>query len=198
MVITMVAPIIHRQPPRGVCSMQRGLSLTELLVTTCLAATLASLAIPAMSDMLATQRRIGAVNNLMSSLHLARGEAIKRNGRTVLCKSADSVQCTSLGHWDQGWIVFHDRNNNAMRDVDEALVLHQGPLGERMRLSGNQPVARYVSYGANGTARMVSGAFQAGTFTLCASDGSQHDVRTIILSGTGRPRTARGSAADCP
>lgn len=197
MVVTMVAPI-HRLPICRGRSTQRGLTLAELLVTACLAATLATLAIPAMSDMLATQRRISAVNSLVSSLHLARGEAIKRNGRTVLCKSADSVQCTALGTWDQGWIVFHDLNNNALRDADEELVRQQGPLGGRMRLSGNQPVARYVSYGANGSARMISGAFQAGTFTLCGADGRQQDVRTIILSGTGRPRTARGAVGDCP
>jgi type IV fimbrial biogenesis protein FimT len=175
-----------------------GFTMLELLVTAAIASALMLVTIPAMTGMLDTQRRISSVNNFVSSLHLARSEAIKRNGRAVLCKSATSEQCTHSGHWDQGWIVFHDSNNNASRDPGELLLRQQGPLAGRLRLSGNQPVAHYVSYSATGSAKLVSGAFQAGTFTLCPQDGAADDVRKIILSGTGRPRTVKGVASDCP
>jgi len=174
-----------------------GFTLVELLVTVAIASTLMMLAIPAMTGMLDTQRRISALNRFVASLHLARGEAIKRNGRAVLCKSATGEQCTKAGQWEQGWIVFHDANNNASLDAGEWLLQQQGPLGGRLRLSGNLPVAHYVSYSASGSAKLVSGAFQAGTFTLCPRDGAAGEVRKIILSGTGRPRTAKGLANDC-
>ncbi len=174
-----------------------GFTLVELLVTAAIASLLMLVAFPAMTSMLDTQRRISAINTFVASMHLARGEAIKRNGRAVLCKSASGEQCTRAGRWDQGWILFHDSNNNASWDPGELLLLQQGPLGQRLRLSGNSPVAHYVSYSATGSAKMVSGAFQAGTFTLCPQDGVAGDVRKVILSGTGRPRTVKGVARDC-
>ena len=68
-------------------------------------------------------------------------------------------------------------------------------------MRGNAPVARYVSYGATGRARLISGAFQAGTFTLCpvsaSAAGSGAAVRQIVLSPTGRPRVVKATLADC-
>jgi len=176
---------------------RNGFTLIELLMTTAIASVLMVLAIPAMTGMLDTQRRMSSVNSLLSSLHLARSEAIKRNGRAVVCKSASGNQCAPGGGWEQGWIVFHDANNNASVDAGESLLRHQAPLGDRLRLSGNMPVARYVSYSALGTAKKVSGAFQAGTFTLCPAEGLPGVARKIVLSRTGRPRSIKGGPADC-
>lgn len=178
---------------------QRGVTLAELSVVTALAAVLAAIGLPAMTDLVDAQRRISAVNRFVSSLQFARSEAIKRNARAVLCKSADGLQCTQAGDWEQGWIVFHDANNNASVDAGETVLQRHGALGGRLRLSGNQPVARYVSYSAAGTARLLSGAFQAGSFVLCPGAGSRdRAVRRIVLSPTGRPRTVEGAASDCP
>ena len=176
---------------------RNGFTFIELLVTTAIASVLMVVTIPAMTGMLDTQRRISSVNSLLSSLHLARSEAIKRNGRAVVCKSASGNQCAPGGGWEQGWIVFHDANNNASVDAGESLLRRQAPLGDRLRLSGNRPVARYVSYSALGTAKKVSGAFQAGTFTLCPVDELPGTARKIVLSRTGRPRTIKGVPADC-
>lgn len=174
-----------------------GFSLSELLPVTAIAALLLGLAIPSMNTMLQTHRTRSTVGSFVSALHLARSEAIKRSGRAVVCKSASGIACTPGGGWEQGWIVFHDRNNNAAFDPGERLVGQQGPVSG-LRLAGNLPVANYVSYSASGSAKLTSGAFQAGTFTLCPVGGNNGaDVRKIVLSGTGRPRTVNGSAADC-
>jgi len=186
------APGIVRPPPWA-----SGFTLTELLLVTALAALLLGMAIPSMSAMLQTQRARSMVGSFVSALHFARSEAIKRNGRAVLCKSASGTACAQGGGWEQGWIVFHDGNNNAALDAGELLLQQQGALASGFRLSGNQPVANYVSYSTSGSAKLVSGAFQAGTFTLCPLRGSGADVRKIVLSGTGRPRTYGGSVSDC-
>lgn len=196
----MVCTMFHAVPCHP-CTFRwasTGFSLLELLVTGAIASMLTLVALPAMTGMLDTQRRISSVNSFVSSLHLARSEAIKRNGRAVVCKSSSGDQCTRAGDWGRGWIVFHDTNNNASVDAGELVLRQQGPLNERLRLTGNQPVAHYVSYSASGSAKMLSGAFQAGTFTLCPTSGNRDDaVRKIILSGTGRPRTVDGSPSDC-
>lgn len=175
-----------------------GATLPELLVTVAIAAALTALAAPALTGMVESQKRLSAVHAFVASLQLARSEAIKRNARAVLCKSADGASCSASGGWEQGWIVFQDRNNNAAFDAGEALVLRRGPLPAGMRLSGNQPVARYVSYSAIGTPKLTSGAFQAGTFTLCAAQGAGGaQARQIILSRTGNARIYPGAAGAC-
>lgn len=175
----------------------RGFTLVEMLMALTVGGVLMALTVPAMTGMLNTQKSTSAVNALFTSLNLARSEAIKRNARAVLCKTADGVSCTTHGGWEQGWIVFHDANNNAVLDPGEQVVLQQGAVSAGIRLTGNLPVANYVSYSASGTAKLTSGAFQAGTFTVCPATASSSDVRQIVLSGTGRARTQKGLATNC-
>lgn len=176
---------------------QVGYSLVEMLVVAGLVAILLSVAVPSMTAMLNTQKSVALGNSFLSSLNLARNEAIKRNARAVLCKSADGLSCTTSGAWQQGWIVFHDANNNAALDLGEQVIEQQGAVAGGLTLTGNGPVADYVSYSASGSAKLISGAFQAGTFTLCLVPPSSADVRQIILSSTGRARSRKGTLGDC-
>lgn len=175
----------------------KGYTLVEMLVALTVGGVLMAITVPSMTGLLNTQKSTSTVNALFTSLNLARSEAIKRNARAVMCKTADGVACTTQGGWEQGWLVFHDANNNAVLDPGEQVVFQQGPVSNGMRLTGNMPVANYVSYSASGTAKLTSGAFQAGTFTLCPSSASDTDVRKIVLSGTGRARAQKGSVTDC-
>jgi type IV fimbrial biogenesis protein FimT len=181
----------------GLLSCQAGYSLVELLVVTALAAILSMVAIPAMTEMISSQRSIALSYALLSSLNLARAEAIKRNGRAVLCKSADGVACAGTGGWEQGWIVFHDVDNDAALDEGEQVIERYAGGTAGLTLSGNTPVANYVSFSASGSAKLVSGAFQAGTFTLCPLASSQSDIRQLVLSSTGRTRLKSGLVSDC-
>ncbi len=174
-----------------------GFTMIELLVVVTVAALLLSLAVPSMSAMVDSQKAVSLLNAFVSSLNLARSEAIKRNARVVVCKSATGLACASSGGWEQGWIVFHDANNNATLDTGETVVQQRGPASGGLQFTGNLPVARYVSFGASGSSRLVSGAFQAGTFTLCPAVGSGVEVRKIVLSGIGRFRAQKGNAGDC-
>lgn len=178
-------------------TLSNGFTLVELLIALTVGSILLSLTVPAMTSMLNTQKASSTVNALFAGLNLARSEAIKRNARAVLCKTADGVACTSNGGWEQGWILFHDRNNNAVLDAGEEVVQQQGPASTGIRLRGNSPVANYVSYTPTGTAKLTSGAFQAGTFTLCAESAASSNVRQIVLSGTGRARAQKGTSRDC-
>ena len=182
----------------GAWSQSKGFTLVELLVVLAVGSLLLSVAVPSMNAMLNSQKSISTVNALFASLNLTRSEAIKRNARAVLCKTADGQSCTHNGGWEQGWILFHDANNNAVLDAGETVIHRQGPVPAGVRLTGNLPVAHYVSYTPSGAAKLPSGAFQAGTFTVCLASASGADVRQIVLSSTGRARMQKGRASDCP
>jgi type IV fimbrial biogenesis protein FimT len=145
-----------------------------------------------MTAMINTQRSTSLGNSFSASLNLARNEAIKHNARMVLCKSADGLSCKTGGGWQQGWIVFHDVNKNALLDAAEEVIPLQGAVTRGLSLTGNTNVANYVSYSASGSAKLVCGAFQAGTFRLCLDPVVVGDVCQFILAapvGRGRKRT---------
>lgn len=175
----------------------RGFTLIELMVVIAVATILLGFGIPSMTALLNSNKLTAASNALLSSMRLARSEAFKRNSRVILCKSFDGASCTTAGGWEQGWIVFHDANDDGEHDATEVVIERGNPLPPSLRLTGNSTVARYVSFMATGTARMTGGGFQAGTVTVCNLSASGGEARQIILNAVGRPRVLRVAVASC-
>lgn len=175
----------------------QGFTLIEMLLLLVVLMLLNVFAVPAMSEMLIALRVSSATQALVASLQLTRVEAIKRGRRVVLCKSASGENCAHSGGWEQGWIVFEDRNNNAAVDAGEIILHREQPLAGQVRLTGNNPVLSYVSYTAFGQAHMTSGAFQAGTLTVCPSFGHSSAARQIVINISGRARTQVATRQQC-
>lgn len=180
-------------PPLGTC----GFTLVELLVVLVIAAVLAAVGMPSWRALSEKLQLTGVSDAFVASLHLARSEAIKRQDRVALCKSADGVFCAPAGGWDQGWIIFHDRNNNGRREEAEQILRRQQALPAALRLSGNLSVAQYVSFVPTGATKLVGGGFQAGTLTVCWESGRTAEARQIILNAVGRPRVRAFTAGAC-
>ena len=179
------------------CTFNKGFTLIELLIALSVMAILIGVAIPAYSTMLISHRLTAQSNTFLSALYFARSEAIKRNGRVVLCKSSSGESCAYSGGWQQGWMVFDDTNNNASLDDGETLLRRGPALDEGFVMTGNGPVATYVSYTPLGLTKKTSGAFQAGTFTLCRSAANGEEARQIVISITGRPRVDKTTTTSC-
>lgn len=178
-------------------SSQRGLSLIELVVGSAIVATLVRFAVPAAQDLLLSVGLASASSELVADLVLARAEALKRNRRVALCKSSDGEHCAQAGGWEQGWIVFHDENANGRPDEGEERIARHGALPWHLHLTGNQPVARYISYTATGASKLTGGGFQAGTLTLCQRSADRTPSRRIILNALGRPRVQKATVDMC-
>jgi type IV fimbrial biogenesis protein FimT len=86
--------INHAAPARGL----RGFTVVEALTVLAVVAILVSIALPSLANVLASQRLRAAGTDLMSSLLLARSEAIKRNAQVEVAPRA-------AGDWKSGWRV---------------------------------------------------------------------------------------------
>jgi type IV fimbrial biogenesis protein FimT len=177
---------------------QSGATLLELMVTLAVSAILLGIGIPSFAALSHSSRLSAATNELVSALHLTRSEAIKRGSHAVMCPSATGSSCASTGNWDQGWVVFHDANNNAGVDAGEAVILTRPALPAGLRATSKGSTARYISYESSGGTKQITGAFQSGTLTVCSESGSLDSARQIIISKTGRARSARIALASCP
>jgi type IV fimbrial biogenesis protein FimT len=174
-----------------------GYTLIELLVVIGLGTGAMAWVMPVVGDLLNSARIQTGAQALGNSLALARSEAIKRNGRVVMCKSSKGESCARTGGWEQGWLIFHDLNNNAQLDEDEDILHREAGIPSALSMHGNTPVSHYVSYTPYGRTKQVSGAFQAGTFTVCGNAGSGVKPRQVVINSVGRARVAQAAASVC-
>ena len=91
----------------------KGFTLVELMITLLVAAVVLGIGVPNFQEFIANNRMAAATNDLISVLHLARGEAVKRRANVTICPSADwdnfgVSSCTAGGRLADGWILFVD------------------------------------------------------------------------------------------
>lgn len=178
-------------------SRARGFTLLELLVTVAILGLLLGIGTPIVASIGDGMRLAAITSTFLSQLHLARSEAIKRNAPVSLCKSRDGARCAPGGGWEQGWIVFHDADNDSLRAPQEIVLQRHEALPAGFRLAGNVPVNRYVSFAPTGGTRTPSGAFQAGTLTVCKASAQATAGRQIVINAVGRPRWQKVELERC-
>lgn len=172
----------------------RAFTLVELLVALGILGALIAVAVPAYRTWIAEIQQRNAAHGLLNALQLARSEAIKRGVRVNLCKSTDGASCTTNGGWEAGWVAFADFDASGEVDGAESVIVVEAPLAGAVTIRGNQPVDDYVSYTNLGTARLLNGALQMGTFQVCRSGLTALEV---VLANSGRPRLQK-TAVPCP
>lgn len=153
--------------------------------------------VPAVSSVLDHLRLKSGMGAFVDSLHLTRSEAIRRNARVVLCKSPSGVACATHGAWERGWIIFQDANRNGVVDPGEDVFHREASLPSNLRIMGNTPVGSYVAYTGLGKTSLNSGAFQAGTITVCQLSPRRTDAYQIVINSSGRARVAKAVLNQC-
>ena len=169
---------------------QRGFTLAEIVFALAIVAGLLSWGLPGFREMQRNAARSREINQFVHAVHLARQEAIKRNGVVSLCPSSDGDRCAPPGTpWHEGWIVFvnSDADAPATRDPGEPLLRMAAPWPDGS-LDGNRTTLSFRPFGQTGV---------TATFTFCDDRGARA-ARAVIISQTGRPRVSQLDPSDRP
>ena len=87
----------------------RGFTFIEIMIALVIFGLLTA-ALPAYHDWIAAQQLANHAHYVADTLDIARSEAIKHGYRVNLCKTHDRRQCSDVGGWEQGWLLFVDEN----------------------------------------------------------------------------------------
>lgn len=117
---------------------QTGFTLVELMIVLALAAILLTVGVPSFSTMIQNNRIVTQTNGFVSSLHLARSEAVKRGMPVSICPTADPTSatptCADSSNWATGWLVFTDAGGSAgsydSGGGDQLLQVHEALTGD--------------------------------------------------------------------
>jgi type IV fimbrial biogenesis protein FimT len=175
------------KPERRRARRDAGFTLIELMMVLVIVAVILTIVLPGFDTLSQRTRLKSYANEFVTSVVLARGEAIKRNTRMDLCvvlDPDDPVSCGTSGNWEEGWLV-KDPNS-------PDIVRYQQALNSGLQLfdisSASFSTLSFDSRGLGSSSRR---------FKLCKPDGIE--VKQISISTTGRTRieTCPSPACDC-
>jgi type IV fimbrial biogenesis protein FimT len=167
----------------------QGFTLLELLITLLITALILALAIPQFSEQIKKSRTQAATQTLLQAIETARTVAVMQNKRTLLVAN---------GKWHEGWKLFVDLDNDGVEDPEEPII-HEASALKGIKITGNSPVQKYISFIATGEGRMAGkangGAFLTGTLKICPE--RQGKGYKLVLSRGGRLRSQQLNEAEC-
>lgn len=172
-------------------SKHSGFTLIELIIVLAIAAAVLTLGVPALRDLIRNNTRTAHVNDFVSTLNLARSEAIKRGVRVALCKSSDGATCNTStcasgsNCWENGWIVFVDSDEDGTLDSGEQILKVHESFREGFTLRTDTNFSNWIAFLPDGLSRGASGPFANGTFNICDSRGV-NEARFIAINTVGR------------
>jgi type IV fimbrial biogenesis protein FimT len=172
-----------------------GFTLVELMVVIGIVAILASLAAPSFRGLLLSNTINSTAANLQEDLNFARSEALKRGLSVTACVSTSTVACASSGNWENGWIVFVDRDGDNVRDTAEA---EQEDLIRVFQ--GTVSTFQIITTGANAVQNIRfdrTGSSTARGLKLTPTDATTGIGRALCIGTTGRVRLTNQGTETC-
>jgi len=176
---------------------ETGFTLIELMFVLAVAAILLSVAVPALQTFSTNAKQTGAINDFVSSMHLARNTAITTNARVTMCASSNAASCQAVS-WDSGWILFRDPNSNQTVDGTEAII-GTGAPDDTLSIASAQ-YGQFLMYRPSGRVMSANVGTNTGEFTVCDDRGTSHG-KAIVVDLSGRPTLSKtkadGTAFSC-
>lgn len=172
----------------------RGFTLLGLLVAIAIGSIVLTLGLPALQNMVASNRRVTNLDAIVNAVQTARSFAVSDGVPTTLCGSSTGNSCD--GNWSQGWIVVENRSGSTGTVGSGDPVVKRYPaLQGHFTVSAHLGGIGYLAYQPSGLSNT------GGYFTLCGPHGAAQAVSAIV-SPAGDVRsgstTASGTALSCP
>jgi type IV fimbrial biogenesis protein FimT len=167
-----------------------GFTLIELMMVLVIVAVVMTIALPSFSVIGLRTKLKSYSNDLVASVYLARGEAIKRNASVRLCASSDGIDCAAGGDWDQGWLVI---------DPNDTVIRYQQGLSSGIKLFGQSSV-HTMTFEPSGAGVVMTppGSVTQRYLTLCQQSPDEADeARRITVSAGGKSRIEKITGG-CP
>ena len=187
--------------PRGIPPTQArrhvaGFTAIELMVVVSIVAILAALAGPSFTPLIENWRVRESAEQLQSTLHYARSEAIKRGGRVVIQKIPNNTNgCTTASStraWDCGWIVCHDTNDNGTCNATEPVLQRVASAAKvHVNRTGGGASIKLNRWG------LVDGTFLGFNLIPLDKSVSHPGTRGVCMSSGGRVRIIPQEAIPC-
>lgn len=170
---------------RNVSIRDGGFTLIELMIVLVIVAVVMVMVPPGMRQLSLSTNLNSYSHEMLSSVYLARGEAIKRNAPSTLCVSTDGANCAGTGDWEQGWIVVA-ADGTVIKRVQSAMP------GYRVTGSATAPGSHTMVFEPTGIASTSS------DITVCRqSPDLGNQERVVRIAATGRARVLRTEAGIC-
>lgn len=172
----------------------KGFTLIELLFTLAIMGVLMALSLPSFQDTLESSNTNSQIKVLLTTLNLARSEAIKRGSNVAICASSDGTDCEA-DVWSDGWIVFLDNNGDADGDAGsidngDVIIRVYDTQGSSANLSSTVDLFEYNSQGFSATAGVQ-------TMKICPTSDNADNARSIEIGASGRGRRIE-TGLTCP
>lgn len=165
----------------------RGFSVIELMVVVTILGLLLGLAVPTFRQFTRNNSVTSAQNDLVTSLNLARSEALRRNRPVSVCASEDGLTCGDDTEWADGWIAFTDRGTAGTLDGDDVVLqTWQGQSADLVFFSDGDTFVQYLPTGMSAAAVTIDVSW-----TDCT--GGPHKRRVDVMA-TG---AVAGQIVDC-
>ncbi|MBW3892807.1 GspH/FimT family pseudopilin [Neisseria meningitidis] len=170
---------------------QQGFTLTELLIVMVIAAIMAMIALPNMSQWIASRRIASHAERIANLLRFSRGEAVRLNLPVYICPvqvkkgGAPNNKC-DFGKKEQGMLAFGDKNGNKIYDGDvtdvllRSVVLNDDINNKRINYAFN-----HIAFGQTqpATDRVVWTFNQNGTFGYSSDQNLKNNSKFVYSDG---------------
>lgn len=156
--------------------------------------TLIAVSLANFQDTLKSNVTNSQARRFITTLNLARSEAIKRGTSVGICPSNDGLDCNAAS-WSTGWVVFVDVNGDsdgtgASIDAGDIIIRVFDALGANNVPTVTTNYMEYNNMGFSATAGVQ-------TMLLCPSTANSANARSVEMGLSGRGRRIEGELA-CP
>lgn len=179
----------------------RGFTIPEIIITLGIIAIVLSTAVPSISSMIKDNRLASQLNSVVTHIHVARAEAVKRDVRVIMCRirSPDDITPMCGGTekvWTNGYIVFADDGNYSNNLYDpgtDTLLIRGQPATSGVTMRTSSSWNRNLEFNPDGSTN-EGGAIAF--MSLCDDRGSDNG-RQIQVAANGIPRMFSGNISTC-